>query len=97
MIQLGFMASKDEFGVEASGIVRQCGSDVEQVKPGDKVMLLQPGLFCSRVCVPVSSCVRLQACHSLEDAASLAVAYGTALYCLTDIARLEKGQVGYRF
>ncbi|GAT27795.1 polyketide synthase [Aspergillus luchuensis] len=92
MIQLGFMASKDEFGVEASGIVRQCGSDVEQVKPGDKVMLLQPGLFCSRVCVPVSSCVRLQACHSLEDAASLAVAYGTALYCLTDIARLEKGQ-----
>ncbi|GLA83996.1 putative PKS/NRPS-like protein biosynthetic cluster [Aspergillus tubingensis] len=86
------MASKDEFGVEASGIVRQCGSDVEQVKPGDKVMLLQPGLFCSRVCVPVSSCVRLPAWRSLEDAASMAVAYGTALYCLTDIARLEKGQ-----
>ncbi|RAK94202.1 ketoacyl-synt-domain-containing protein [Aspergillus costaricaensis CBS 115574] len=92
MIQLGIMASKDEFGVEASGIVRQCGSGVEQVKPGDKVMLLQPGLFCSRVCVPVSSCVRLPAWRSLEDTASMAVAYGTALYCLTDIARLEKGQ-----
>ncbi|KAI2926550.1 hypothetical protein CBS147321_7160 [Aspergillus niger] len=92
MIQLGFMASKDEFGVEASGIVRQCGSNVKQVKPGDKVMLLRPGLFCSRLCVPVSTCVRLPAWCSLEDAASMAVAYGTALYCLTDIARLEKGQ-----
>ncbi|KAI3004518.1 hypothetical protein CBS147346_4860 [Aspergillus niger] len=92
MIQLGFMASKDELGVEASGIVRQCGSNVKQVKPGDKVMLLRPGLFCSRLCVPVSTCVRLPAWCSLEDAASMAVAYGTALYCLTDIARLEKGQ-----
>ncbi|KAI2846207.1 hypothetical protein CBS11852_1459 [Aspergillus niger] len=92
MIQLGFMASRDELGVEASGIVRQCGSNVKQVKPGDKVMLLRPGLFCSRLCVPVSTCVRLPAWCSLEDAASMAVAYGTALYCLTDIARLEKGQ-----
>ena len=94
MITLGVMANKDELGVEASGIVRRCGLGVKQFQPGDRVMIMHLGLFRTRVVLPTIQCNRLPQSLSLEDAASMPVVYSTVLYCLMDIGRLEKGQVG---
>jgi NADPH:quinone reductase-like Zn-dependent oxidoreductase len=93
MISMGFMAHKGELGIEASGIVRRCGKNITQLHPGDRVVVTQPGLFRTRAIVPSSRCAALSSSMSLEEGASLAVVFGTALYCLMDIARLEKGQV----
>ncbi|GFF99742.1 nonribosomal peptide synthetase 14 [Aspergillus udagawae] len=92
MISMGFMAHKGELGIEASGIVRRCGKNITQLHPGDRVVVTQPGLFRTRAIVPSSRCAALSSSMSLEEGASLAVVFGTALYCLMDIARLEKGQ-----
>ncbi|KAF7158736.1 hypothetical protein CNMCM5623_003900 [Aspergillus felis] len=92
MISMGLMAHKDELGIEASGIIRRCGKNITQLRPGDGVVITQPGLFRTRAIVPFSRCVALSPSMSLEEGASLAVVFGTALYCLMDIARLEKGQ-----
>lgn len=93
MISMGFMANKDEMGIDASGIVQRCGTGVTEFKKGDRVMIMQPGMFRTRVVVPTSRCIHMPPSISLEDAASLPVVYTTALYCITDIGRLEKGQV----
>ncbi|KAJ5415221.1 hypothetical protein N7465_003916 [Penicillium sp. CMV-2018d] len=92
MVSLGFMASKDEMGIEASGIVQRCGAGVTKFKKGDRVMILDPGLFRTRVVIPTSRCIHMPPSISLEDAASLPVVYITALYCIMDVGRLEKGQ-----
>ncbi|PKX89491.1 type I polyketide synthase [Aspergillus novofumigatus IBT 16806] len=92
MISMGFLEHKGELGIEASGIIRRCGKNVAELHPGDRVVVAQPGLFRTRAIVPSSRCVSISPSMSLEEGASLAVVFGTALYCLTDIARLEKGQ-----
>lgn len=93
MISLGFMASKDQMGIDGSGIVQRCGTGVTEFKKGDRVMIMHPGLFRTRVVVPTSRCIHMPPSASLEDAASLPVVYVTALYCIMDIGRLEEGQV----
>ncbi|KAH1629843.1 hypothetical protein KXX39_003331 [Aspergillus fumigatus] len=92
MISMGFLGHKDQLGIEASGIIRQCGKNIAQLHPGDRVIVVQPGLCRTRAMVPSSRCVPISRSMSLEEAASIAVVFGTALYCLMDIARLEKGQ-----
>ncbi|KAE8310676.1 hypothetical protein BDV41DRAFT_590299 [Aspergillus transmontanensis] len=92
MIALGIMAHEDEFGSEASGTVKRVGSNVNHLSAGDRVCLAQPGLFRTRKVVPASSCVRIPETLSLEDAATMGIAYGTAYYSLVDIGRLEEGQ-----
>lgn len=93
MITQGIMANKEELGLEASGIVRRCGPGVKQYKPGDRVLVMQPGMFRTRVVLPINRCAHLPPKLSLEDAASMAVVYATVLYCLLDIGRIEEGQV----
>jgi NADPH:quinone reductase-like Zn-dependent oxidoreductase len=90
---MGFLEHKGQLGIEASGIIRRCGKNIAELHPGDRVVVAQPGLFRTRAIVPSSRCVSISPSMSLEEGASLAVVFGTALYCLMDIARLEKGQV----
>lgn len=93
MIALGVMAHKDEFGMEASGVVRRCGRNVKDLQPGDRLMVCKPGLFRTRTVVSRDRCNRSPDSLSFEDAASMPVVYSTAYYCLIEIGRLEKGQV----
>ncbi|KAJ5604827.1 hypothetical protein N7510_009981 [Penicillium lagena] len=92
MIALGVMASKDQLGMEASGIVQRCGPGVNQFRPGDRVMIIHFGLFRTRMVLSANLCTHLPPSMSLEDSAGMPVAFATALYCLLDIGRLEKGQ-----
>ncbi|KAL4860896.1 hypothetical protein BDV12DRAFT_208692 [Aspergillus spectabilis] len=92
MVALGMMGKKDELGVEATGIVRRSGSNVGHFKPGDRVIILELGLFCTRRVLPAIRCTRMPSSLSFEDATSMPVVFGTAIHCLMDVGRLEKGQ-----
>ncbi|KAL2821422.1 hypothetical protein BDW59DRAFT_164156 [Aspergillus cavernicola] len=92
MVALGVMGNKSEFGMEASAVVQKCGDNVQQLKPGDRVIVTQRGLLCTTKVVPAAQCAIIPDSLELQDAASMGVVYTTALYCLLDIARLEKGQ-----
>jgi NADPH:quinone reductase-like Zn-dependent oxidoreductase len=93
MVTMGIMANQDELGVEASGIVRRSGPGAKHFKPGDRVMIMRLGLFRTRTILPADRCTHMPLSLSLEDAASMPVVFGTAIHCLMDIGRLEKGQV----
>ncbi|KAJ5279937.1 hypothetical protein N7478_005309 [Penicillium angulare] len=92
MIGLGVMSNKEDLGMEASGVVGRCGSKVENLQPGDRVMVCRPGLFRTKAVVPDGSCTIIPESLSLEEAASMPVVYATAYHCLIDVGRLEKGQ-----
>ncbi|RAL12372.1 uncharacterized protein BO97DRAFT_451580 [Aspergillus homomorphus CBS 101889] len=92
MVALGHMGKKEELGVEATGIIRRSGSNVGHLRPGDRVMILGLGSFCTRKVLPARRCARIPLSLSFEDATSMPVVFGTAIYCLRDIGRLEKGQ-----
>jgi NADPH:quinone reductase-like Zn-dependent oxidoreductase len=87
------MGKKEELGVEATGIVRRSGSNVGHFKPGDRVIILELGLFCTHRVLPASRCTLMPSSLSFEDATSMPVVFGTAIHCLMDVGRLEKGQV----
>ncbi|KAB8261609.1 hypothetical protein BDV32DRAFT_137194 [Aspergillus pseudonomiae] len=91
MIALGIMGHENEFGGEASGIVKRIGSNVKHLSVGDRVCVVQPGLFQTRTVVPASNCIRLPEKLALEDGATMCIAYGTAYYSLIDIGRLKNG------
>jgi NADPH:quinone reductase-like Zn-dependent oxidoreductase len=81
------------FGLEASGIVRRVGQKVQDLRPGDRVMVLSSCSFGTRVVVPEDVCERIPGGLSFEDAATMPCVFATALYSIFDIGNLQKGQV----
>ncbi|KAF4625552.1 hypothetical protein G7Y89_g12616 [Cudoniella acicularis] len=80
------------FGFEAAGIVRRIGPKVANRQVGDRVMMLGHNTFSSLVTESELLCVKIPDELSFSDAATMPLVYITALYCLVDVARLEKGQ-----
>lgn len=93
MVAMGAIDGERGLGLEASGIVRSIGSNVTHLKPGDKVNVLGTGLFSSRITTSSHLCFPVASDISLEVAATLPVAYGTAIYSLLTVGQLERGQV----
>ncbi|PGH14046.1 hypothetical protein AJ79_03316 [Helicocarpus griseus UAMH5409] len=77
---------------EASGIVTAIGSAVQTIEVGDKVMMLNPHCLDAVVTVASDHVVRLPDNMSLEEAATMPLAYTTAIYSIFNVARLERGQ-----
>jgi len=92
MVAMGFFGDKSEFGLEGSAIVRRVGPLVKHVKKGDAVLVSSQGLLCTRKVVSGDSCFPIFANMSLEDAATVACVYGTAIYSLLEVGNLRKGQ-----
>ncbi|KAL9076681.1 MAG: hypothetical protein Q9157_003571 [Trypethelium eluteriae] len=80
-------------GLESAGIVEKVGPEVKDLAPGDRCVVLATGTFSTTLTTTEDRCVKLPDSLSFVDAASMAIAYSTAFYSLTDIARVEKGQV----
>jgi NADPH:quinone reductase-like Zn-dependent oxidoreductase len=95
MVGLGMLQAKDDLGLEGSGIVRRVGSEVTHVHAGDRVIFLATPAFSTRIVVPGTLVVAIPAEVSLEQAATVGCAYTTAIHCLLNVGRLERGQVGY--
>ncbi|KAJ4999818.1 Highly reducing polyketide synthase ACRTS2 [Colletotrichum sp. SAR 10_66] len=80
-------------GREGAGTVVAAGANVAHVRPGDSVfyMIAQGGLA-THVRIPAAHACKLPSGLSPAEAASMAVAYVTALVCLDDVARLRPGE-----
>ena len=93
MVSSGFIGDEHGLGLEASGIVRQVGQRVTHLRPVDKVHIIGTGLLTTRVVTPSRFCFPIAGDMSLEDAATIPIAYATAIYSLLTVGQLEKGQV----
>ncbi|KAK1842828.1 polyketide synthase [Colletotrichum chrysophilum] len=80
-------------GREGAGTVVAAGANVSHVRPGDSViyMIAQGGLA-THVRIPAAHACKLPSGLSPAEAASMAVAYVTALVCLDDVSRLRPGE-----
>src|ERR1700712_5737698 len=79
-------------GLEGSGIIEAVGSSVLDFHVGDHVSFLHRGCFSTRIKLHVTSCTRIPHGLSFEEAATMPCVYATAIHCLLDIGRLQKGE-----
>jgi acyl transferase domain-containing protein/NADPH:quinone reductase-like Zn-dependent oxidoreductase len=79
-------------GLEYAGVVREVGAGVEHVRPGDRVMGMATGTFGSAVRTDASRLVRIPDALTFAEAATIPVAFVTALYALDDLAALRPGE-----
>ncbi|KAK3315828.1 putative polyketide synthase [Apodospora peruviana] len=91
MIAMGHLAN-EHIGIECSGVVTQVGNAVPELKVGDRVCAIAEGSFASRIRCRATSAHRLPDSLSFEAACTLPVVWSTALYSLSYVARLEKGE-----
>ena len=82
-----------DFGFEGAGIVSSIGPNVEHLVVGDRVAFSSVGCFAASLSMREDDCTKIPDSLSFEDAATMPCVYGTAMYGLMDLARLEKGQV----
>jgi len=86
-------ATKKGLGLEGAGTISRTGQDVKNLKVGDRVMVLATGCFSTRLITSAQFCTKIPNELSFEDAATMPCVYGTAIYSLMDVGRLEKGHV----
>ncbi|MDW8443072.1 MAG: zinc-binding dehydrogenase [Acetobacteraceae bacterium] len=79
-------------GMECAGTVTAVGADVAGLKPGDRVMAFAPSAFASHAVTLAAACLHLSPGLSFAEAATMPVAFLTALYALDECARLAAGE-----
>ncbi|MGD9833719.1 MAG: SDR family NAD(P)-dependent oxidoreductase, partial [Piscinibacter sp.] len=94
LMALGMIPGQEHFlGAECAGVVEACGAGVSGLKPGDRVFGFAPRSLASHVNVPAAYLAPWpESLGSMEQAASLPVAYLTAMLGLEHIAGLRPGQ-----
>ncbi|KAF5859548.1 hypothetical protein ETB97_002789 [Aspergillus alliaceus] len=73
MVAMGFMGTKDELGLEASGVVRRVGTEVVDFSPGDNVVVVGGGLLHTRVVIHQQQCRKVPDSLCLQDAVTMPV------------------------
>ena len=84
-----------DFGFEGAGIVCSIGPNVEHLRVGDRVAFSSVGCFSTSLSMRENACTKIPDSLSFEEAATMPCVYGTAMYGLMELARLEKGQVSF--
>jgi NADPH:quinone reductase-like Zn-dependent oxidoreductase/NADP-dependent 3-hydroxy acid dehydrogenase YdfG len=80
-------------GSECAGVVEAVGEGVEDLAAGDVVVAITTaGAFRSYVTVPAALAVRAPRGLSPAEAATIPIAFATARYALTDLAKLRAGE-----
>lgn len=81
------------FGCEASGTIRRVGSGVTGLQLGDRVMFFNDGgSFATHAVIPSDLALKIPDSMAYEQAATIPVCFGTVLYSLVHVARVEKGE-----
>ncbi|PYH79566.1 KR domain-containing protein [Aspergillus uvarum CBS 121591] len=83
-------ASNAAPGCDTAGVVRQVGSQVRDLSPGDRVVACEPGALATSVIAPRSSCARIPDDLSLDNASTLPWAFATAIYSLIQVGQLNE-------
>ncbi len=79
-------------GMECAGVVSAVGPEVEGLAPGDPVMAFAPQAFRTRVITKHHATARLPKDVGFAAAATIPVAFVTALYALGRLGRLQRGE-----
>ena len=85
-------AAEAPFGFECAGEVVAVGAGVEGFKIGDAVLGLANGSLSSHVTVPAEAVIAVPPGWSFDAAATVPVAYLTAVYGLERLAGLRRGE-----
>ncbi|KAF2185395.1 hypothetical protein K469DRAFT_688167 [Zopfia rhizophila CBS 207.26] len=80
------------FGHECAGIVSRVGSNVTDMKPGDRVCAVSPTAFSTYSRVPRDLVARVPDALSLEHAVCIPTQMCVSYYGLIEIAKLKKGE-----
>lgn len=79
-------------GIEAAGVIVQCGKQVRRRAVGERVMVInRQGLLADYAAVPAKNCFPLPAFLSFSQGAALPVQFLTALTALTSVGRARRG------
>jgi NADPH:quinone reductase-like Zn-dependent oxidoreductase len=81
-------------GCECCGVVTRVGPEVKDLKVGDRVISIAPGSFATTLTASEKLCAKMPDQLSFLEGATIPCVYGTVIYSLIDLARLERGQVG---
>ncbi len=81
------------FGLEGAGVVRRIGSQVHTLRTGDRVAVVDRNMFATTVTTLEVLCVKIPHDLSFNEASTMFFPYMTAMYSLTDVGNLRKGQV----
>ncbi|KAK3315855.1 hypothetical protein B0H66DRAFT_498897 [Apodospora peruviana] len=91
-IALGQMAPGTIMTGEVAGVITAVGTNAGRWKVGDRVVGVFVDPYGSHVRINSKGVVAIPDSVSFADAASIPITYYTAWYCLTHVARFEKGQ-----
>jgi NADPH2:quinone reductase len=80
-------------GAEVAGVVDAVGEGVENVRPGDRVLLspVRSGMA-EKAVGPANNCWRIPDAMPFDEAAALLMTYGTSQHALKDRAQLRPGE-----
>lgn len=80
-------------GIESAGEVIEVGAEVEDIRPGDRVLANHPhGGFAEEVVAPAATVYPMPETMSFEQAAAFPVAYGTGYHGLVQRGALAPGE-----
>ncbi|KAI2603712.1 hypothetical protein GGR54DRAFT_644565 [Hypoxylon sp. NC1633] len=79
-------------GLECSGVVTRLGKDVTDFSIGDRVMTCGLGWYKTFVRNTQDMVQRLPNTMSFEEGATMMISYGTAVYSIFNVARLQAGE-----
>jgi hypothetical protein len=80
-------------GCECSGVIKKVGSEVKDLQVGDRVISIASGSFATTLTTSEKLCTKMSQDLSFVEGASIPCVYGTVIYSLIDLARLQKYQV----
>ena len=83
---------KFAIGLEAAGVVRRVGSQVRTLHVGDRVAVIDRGVFSTTVVTLEMLCIKIPDSLEFDEASTIFFPYATALYSLMTIGGMEKGQ-----
>jgi NADPH:quinone reductase-like Zn-dependent oxidoreductase/ubiquinone/menaquinone biosynthesis C-methylase UbiE/acyl carrier protein len=92
LVAVGLYPEQADLGCEFAGVVKSVGDSVTDLRSGDRVVGFASGCFSSSVISSRSLVVPLPDGIPFENGASVPVAFGTAYYCLMNIAGLKAGE-----
>ncbi|CAG8364717.1 unnamed protein product [Penicillium salamii] len=86
----------EDLGCESSGVVSAIGEDVNNdphgLRPGDRVMCLSSGSFCTKLRLDARLAERIPDSMAFDTAAAIPITHVTAYHSLHNIARLRRGE-----
>ncbi|KAI9658048.1 MAG: Type I Iterative PKS [Bathelium mastoideum] len=84
--------TKEGLGLEGSGIIRNVGPDVQDLRIGDRVCMFEHGCFSTRMITSSQAVAKIPDDLSFEEAATMPCVYVTVIHSLITVGQLKKDQ-----